>query len=84
MCEKLLLVSTQAADLIEVIFLDNVARNYACMTDKSTMDFYSGRPFYIILANFGKVDVTILKHQNVSELASAPQEIVHIKYDRFS
>lgn len=55
--ETLVLVSTQAAGLIEIIPHENVAKTHACVTAKGIVDVYPGRPFYITIANFGNADV---------------------------
>lgn len=45
MCEAPILVSKQAARLIEVIFYRCMAKDYACMMAEGTLDVYPGRPF---------------------------------------
>lgn len=78
------LVSAQPASLIEVRNHANVAKNHACMTEKGILDVYSGHRLYVTIANFGKVEVNVREKQNVGEAVSVPDEIVHIKKDRFS
>lgn len=43
------------------------------------MGVYPWGRFYITITNFRKVDVHLLKDQNVGEVANAPVEIVYIK-----
>lgn len=76
--------STQAADLIEVLSDAKVARNHTFMTAKVITDVQPGSPFYITIANFGKGDSTLPKHQKVSEIKNAPQEVNDIKDERLS
>lgn len=63
MCETLILVFTQASGLIEVLSLENVAKNHACKTVRGIMDVYSEHSFCITVANSGKIDVKLPKHQ---------------------
>lgn len=47
------------------------------------MDEYSGRPSYITITNFDKVNVRFPRHQKFDDVADASVEIVHVKDDRF-
>lgn len=84
MFERQLLVSRKAASLIGVTLHDIMAKNQACMTGKGIMDTHPGRPFYHSTSSFVKADINLSKQQKVGEGASAPQEIVHVKDERFS
>lgn len=77
------LVCTQEAGHTEVIGHDRVAENHACMIAKDSMDVYLGL-FCITVANTDKADLNVRKHQEISDVASAQQEIVHISDERFS
>lgn len=60
-----MLLSAQASALIEIAVPENVAKWYAYITAKATVDIYPRHPFYIAIANFGKFVVNLLKHQQV-------------------
>lgn len=77
--ETSVLVSTWAAVLVEVIHHDNTASNYACMTEKKNMNVYPGQLFNKNIANFGKVDVHLPKHQKFGEVGKVPVKIFHVK-----
>lgn len=79
MRETSVLISTHAESLTERVLYENVARSRACMTAKAIMDVYLDSSFYSTIANFGKVDVHLSKHQKAGEVADAPVEVVHIK-----
>lgn len=72
------------ADLIEVLYIANVAKKHAYMTAKGIIDVYQGRPFSSSIANFGKVNIHLPKHQSVGEAAEVPVERAHIKNERSS
>lgn len=84
MCQTTVLVATRAVGLIEVNPHENVAGNHACKTAREKMDIYPGRPFYITVANLGKVNVHLQKHAKVGELANAPFKVVHIIDEPYS
>lgn len=54
------------------------------MTAKGVTDAYPGRIFYITLANLGKFDIYLPKHQKISEIADALARIIRIKDEHFS
>lgn len=68
--------------LIEVILYSKFAKDHAFMNSKKTMDVCLGSSFYVTVANFGKVEVHLLKHQNVGEVTNASVELLHIKDER--
>lgn len=72
MCETLVIVSAQVEGLIKVLRHEKGAKNHACMTAKGIIYFYSGRLINITIENFGKVDVSLPKHQKFGEVANAP------------
>lgn len=78
------LVSAKAAGLREVISHENVTKINACSTANAIMNVYPSCPFYITSASLGKVDVNMLKHQKVEEVANVLQEIDHLKDQCFS
>lgn len=73
MYETPVLVSAQAAGLIEVVSHEKVYKTSPCMTAKSIMDVYRGSPFYNDIETFGSDDFTLHKHQKVGEAANVPQ-----------
>lgn len=72
-CETTILISMQARGLGEDVTHKKVARNHECITAKGITDFYPDRPFYIIITNYGKVDVKWSKLQIVGKVPSAPK-----------
>lgn len=76
------LVSAQAADLVEVLSYNTVAQNRACMKRKRIMDVYPGCSSYITIVKFGKVDVYLPKNQKVGEVLNALSKIAQIKDKR--
>lgn len=84
MGETSVFVFTQAAGIVKVVLHEKVAKTYACITAKKIMDVYQSRPFYITIANFGKIDVHLAKHEKFRRLKDAPDEVVHIKDECFS
>lgn len=52
------------------------------MTANGIIDVYPGRPVYISIVNFGKVDVHLPKQQKVGEDENSLAEIVHIEDGR--
>lgn len=54
------------------------------MTANVIMDVYPGRPFPVAVVNFSKLDLHLLKHRKAGKVANGPDEIVHIKDDRYS
>lgn len=53
---------------MEVIYHENVAKDNACMTTKGILNVYTGQTFYIIIANFGKANMNLLKEREVGEV----------------
>lgn len=51
----------------------NDQNNYGCVP---------GDLFYLTVASFGEADVNLPKRQKVGEVASAAQELLHIKDER--
>lgn len=42
---------------------ENMTKHLACITNKGIMAVYLGHPFYIIIDNFGKMDVPLRIHR---------------------
>lgn len=61
-----------------------MANIFAYVIAKGIMEVYPGRPFYITIDSFGMVDVHLLKHQKVEEIANAPKRLVRTKDERLS
>lgn len=70
--EKTVLISTRAAGQIEVFPHNNISESYACIMGNRIMGVYTGRPFYITITNFGKVDVQLPSPQKFGEVANVP------------
>lgn len=49
------------------------------MTAKDIVGVFQDRSFYITITNFCMIDVSLPRHQKAGEIASFPQEIVHMK-----
>lgn len=75
--------STQAIGLTEVIIIEKVTKSHACLTAKGVMDVYQGHISYITIANFGKVDLYVLKRKKVGEVAITSLQLVWIKDEHF-
>lgn len=84
MCETLVLFSTTAEGLIEIVAYANVAEAHTCKTGEDILDVYLSCPFYITIASVDKVDVHLPKHQSVREAAYLSAEVAHNKYERYS
>lgn len=84
MCETPILISTQAAGLKKVAPHEKVAKHHGCMTAEGILYVYPGHPVCTTIANFGKAEVNLPKHQKVREVESAPQEIFDINDVGFS
>lgn len=54
------------------------------MTAEGIMDVHPGRPVYITIASFCKLEVQLPKHQKVGEVLDARVEIVHNSEEYFS
>lgn len=65
MCKMPVLVSTKAADLMQVTLQENVDRIHAYITVKSNIDVYLRRSFYITIANFYKANVYVPKQKRL-------------------
>lgn len=83
-CKTPVLLSTKEAGLMSITAHENVAKIYACKAAKGIMDIKPGRHFFITIANLGKVDLHLPKHQTVGEAAKIPVEIVLITDERYS
>lgn len=66
MCETPVSISKQAAGITAVVLYENVGKSHTGMTARGVIDVYTAQPFYISLTNFGKFDVKLREHQNVS------------------
>lgn len=78
MSETLVLVSTQAADLIDILHHGIVVKIHAYKTAKHIMTF-TRSTFLHPNAAFRKVDPSLCKHKTVGEVANAPKTIEKIE-----
>lgn len=83
-CKPPVLVSAQAADLVQVAPHKNLVKMYVFMTARKFIDVYEDHPFYIIVANFSKVDVDVLNNKTVLEVADAPVRIGYVTNEYYS
>lgn len=72
------------AGLIEVAPQENVAKINAIITAKDIMDAYPSRSFHVTIAKFYNDEVHLPSHQEIGEVANAPDEIVHVEDKRLS
>lgn len=61
----------------------DIAINYACMIAKGIMTVHEGYSCEITIANLGKVDSNLLKHQNIGKVVNARVRKADNKDDRF-
>lgn len=78
------MISKKAAGLTEVIPEEHVAKGHASTTAKDLMPLYTCSPFYNTIVSLVTLMTTFQNHQNVPEVLTALQKIVHIKYERIS
>lgn len=84
MYEKPVLVSTEAASLMEVLTHGNVARSHACMVANGKMNVYSDCTFHITIPNFYKGGVDLSNYQKIGVVANMPKETASIKDEYYS
>lgn len=60
-----------------------MTNNHAGMTAEGVLDVHLGCPFYITVANLGKTNMSLTKHQKVAEVENEARKIFHIEEKRF-
>lgn len=68
-CEASVLVLTHAPGIIDVPHYDILAGSHAYITSNEIMNVYSGRPLYIKILKFDKVDMNPSKQEKAGIVA---------------
>lgn len=84
MCWTLLLASTQATGLLDVVGHEFVPKYRGCMISKRIMDIYRCSFLYIALLSSDEADVDARNDQTGCEVVNTPQKIIHRLYTCYS